>query len=162
MVTTAIATRGSCVEEGFELVALPGGDRAGEQDDFWCPGVGGGCVDPGVVQVGGAGGAHGGPVLGGPLGQVVQDAPDGGQVADAAGLQGVLKFGVAADDGDLQVVGPAGGGQLDGQRGEHVSGVLRLAGDVECAEVLQVQEHVPVFVVVADGDQGRVGGGDIG
>ncbi len=76
-------------------------------------------------------------------------------------MQGVFQFGVGADQGDLQVVGPAAGGEFDGDRGEHLAGGVVFAADGEGAEVFEVEQHMSVFLVVSDGDEARVRGRDV-
>ena len=95
--------------------------------------------------------------------QVLEDATDGGEIADPAGLEGVFEIGEGPDEGDLQVVCPGGVRQLDRQGGEDLAGgCVILAGDPDGAEELQVEQDVAVFLVVADRDQSRVGRGNVG
>jgi len=114
-----------------------------------------------VLQVGGVAVGEDVAVSGGAAGEVGQDAVGVGEVADAPGLHAVFQVGAGADDGDLEVVGPAAGGELEDQGGDDRAGAVGVTGHTQGGGFFEVEEDVAVFEVVADGDEAWVGGGDV-
>ena len=73
-------------------------------------------------------------------------------VPDPAGADRVRQLGKAADDGDLQVIGPVGGRELGGDRGQDRDAGGRIAVDGEGGGVFEVEQHVRFVHVVPEGD----------
>lgn len=141
--------------------ALTVADRPSEQHDLRCPDPLGQVVRPREAQVWRADRGQHPTISTGPHSQVLEKLPNRRQVLDPAGSQPVLELGERTDNGDLQIIGPHAGREFHRDRGEHRPGLHRVTVDAERAQVLQVQQHMPTVSVVPDGDQTRVGRGDV-
>ena len=140
---------------------LLAGRGQAQEDDLRGPGLFG-AEGLGLVEAGRALGIQG---LAGVLGLALEHADQLVEVVDLTNTATADDGGQAGGDaheGDLDVLAPVRGRQLDGHGIEDLGGQLGVTVDAQGAQTLEVEQHLGVGVVLAEGDQpGPRGAGQV-